>query len=137
IDTETTGLSAGNDRIIELAIIGLDSNGEKQWEWCSLINPERDTGGGLAVRVHQIYPRDVEQAPRFRDFAGHVAKLLAGRAIIGHNVAFDIQMLVAEFQRLRVRTPDLIHLCTASIARNLAIRPCTLDACCDAIGRAH
>jgi DNA polymerase III subunit epsilon len=65
VDTETTGLSPTSDRIIELAIIGLDECGEPQWEWCSLINPERDTGPGLAVRVHQIYPRDVAGVPRF------------------------------------------------------------------------
>jgi DNA polymerase-3 subunit epsilon len=61
IDTETTGLSLKNDRIIELAVIGLDANVNKEWEWCSLINPERDTGQGMAVRIHQIYSRDVRQ----------------------------------------------------------------------------
>jgi DNA polymerase III epsilon subunit-like protein len=33
MDVETTGFGK-NDRIIELALIGLDQFGDKQWEWC-------------------------------------------------------------------------------------------------------
>ena len=99
IDTETTGLSLSNDRIIELAVIGLDADGEKEWEWCSLINPERNTGHGMAVRIHQIYSSDVADAPTFSEFAGHIADILQGRAVIAHNAKFDLGMLGAEFKR--------------------------------------
>lgn len=134
IDTETTGLSLTSDRVIELAIIGLDAIGNQEWEWCSLINPERDTGHGLAVRVHQIYPRDVSEAPTFAEFAGHIARILSGRVLIGHNVKFDLGMLAAEFGRLGHPLPDIIQICTADIARESGFRPYGLEACCEALG---
>lgn len=134
VDTETTGLSPKSDRIIELAVIGLDENGELEWEWCSLINPERDTGHGLAVRVHQIYPRDVQGAPNFADFAGHVLNLLSGRAVIAHNAAFDLGMLAAEFERLQSPLPPLPQICTMTLARQAGFRKSGLGPCCQALG---
>jgi DNA polymerase III subunit epsilon len=133
VDTETTGLSPTSDRIIELAIIGLDECGEPEWEWCSLINPERDTGPGLAVRVHQIYPRDVAGVPRFSDYVGHILSLLAGRAVISHNAAFDLGMLAAEFARARAPFPAVPQICTATMARAAGFRPYRLEACCQAL----
>jgi DNA polymerase-3 subunit epsilon len=134
IDTETTGLSLKNDRIIELAVIGLDADGNREWEWCSLINPERDTGHGFAVRVHQIYSRDVADAPTFSDFAGHIANILRGRAVIAHNAIFDLGMLGAEFGRIGVKIPTLTHLCTMDMAKNCGLRPWRLENCCTMLG---
>lgn len=134
IDTETTGLSLRNDRIIELAVIGLDADGDKEWEWCSLINPERDTGHGMAVRIHQIYPRDVADAPTFSEFSGHIADILRGRAVIAHNARFDLTMLGAEFSRLGVTIPSLTHICTADMARDCGFRPWRLENCCTVLG---
>ena len=131
IDTETTGLSSTKDRIIELAIIGLDADGNKEWEWCSLINPERDTGHGLVIKVHQIYPRDVAGAPRFADFAGHVADILNGRVVIAHNARFDLGMIGAEFERLGVELPPVAQICTQELARDCGYRPYTLESCCE------
>jgi len=134
IDTETTGLNVARDRIIEIAIIGLNADGRKQWEWCSLINPGRDTGGGLAKRVHQIYERDVASAPTFEDYAGYIADVLAGRALIAHNAKFDFGMLAAEFGRLGVSVPPAPQICTADLARDCGFRPWRLTACCTALG---
>jgi DNA polymerase III subunit epsilon len=134
IDTETTGLSLASDRVIELGIIGLDTEGNVEWEWCSLINPERDTGHGLAVRVHQIYPRDVANAPTFSQLAGEISERLSGRALMGHNIRFDLGMVAAEFERLGYAVPDLIHVCTADLARIAGFRPYHLHACCTALG---
>ena len=134
IDTETTGLNFASDRIIELAVIGLDSDGNKEWEWCSLINPERDTGGGLAIRIHQIYPRDVVNAPTFAEFAGYIGNILHGRALIAHNARFDLGMLGAEFGRVGVRVPPVTQICTADLARDCGFRPWRLEDCCAALG---
>ena len=133
-DVEATGLSPSSDRIIEIGLIGLDAEGEFEWEWCSLINPERDTGSGLARRVHQIYPRDVAQAPTFRDVSGHIAELIRGRCLIAHNVRFDIGMLHAEFERLGVHLPAVMTICTAEMARDCGFNPWRLAACCDLLG---
>ncbi|MDN3517029.1 exonuclease domain-containing protein [Aquisalimonas lutea] len=134
VDTETTGLSPSHDRIIELAVIGLDAEGSMEWEWCSLINPgHAGTGHGLAVQVHQIYPRDVADAPTFADFAGYISRMLSGRALIGHNARFDLGMLAAEFQRLHQDLPEVPQICTSNLARDLGFRPYGLKDCCDAL----
>ncbi|WP_018864394.1 3'-5' exonuclease [Thioalkalivibrio sp. ARh3] len=134
IDTETTGLSPRHDRIIEFAAIGLDDTGAIEWEWCSLINPEQaGTGNGLAVQVHQIYPRDVAEAPTFADLAGHLSRMLSGRALVGHNVRFDLGMLAAEFKRLQQDVPEVPQICTSTLARQLGFRPYGLKDCCDAL----
>ena len=132
-DVETTG-TGNNDRIIELALIGLDQSGEKQWEWCSLINPERDTGPGFVVNIHQIYPRDVEDAPTFSDFSGYIAELLNRRILIAHNASFDLRMLSLEFSRLGVCMPNIEHICTLNMARSMGIKPAKLENCCDVLG---
>lgn len=132
-DVETTG-TGKKDRVIELAIIGLDQSGNKQWEWCSLINPERDTGLGIVVKIHQIYPRDVEDVPTFGEFSGHIAKLLNGRILIAHNAPFDLRMLSSEFSRLGVIVPNIEYICTLNVARSMNINPATLENCCKALG---
>lgn len=132
IDTETTGLSHASDRIIELAIIGLDESGDVEWEWCTLLNPERDTGHGLAVRVHQIYASDVLEAPTFADCAAHVADLLGPRTLIGHHLRFDLQMLMAEFRRLGHEIAAPAGICTLELARRRGLYPADLSSCCDA-----
>lgn len=133
LDAETTG-TGKTDRIIELALIGLDQFGEKQWEWCSLINPERDTGPGMVVKIHQIYPRDVENVPTFSDFSGHIAKLLNGRVVIAHNAAFDLRMLSSEYSRLGIIAPNIEHVCTLNVARSMGISPANLENCCNVLG---
>jgi len=132
-DVETTG-TGKKDRVIELALIGLDRSGDIQWEWCSLINPERDTGLGIVVKIHQIYPKDVKDAPTFSDFSGHIAKLLNGRILIAHNAPFDIRMLSYEFSRLGVIIPNIEYICTLNVARSIDISPATLENCCKILG---
>jgi len=133
LDVETTG-TGKNDRVIELALIGLDQSGDKQWEWCSLINSERGTGSGIVVKIHQIYPRDVEDVPTFSDFSGHIAKLLNGRTLIAHNAPFDLRMLSSEFSRLGVIVPNIEYVCTLNVARSMGISPATLENCCEVLG---
>lgn len=134
IDTETTGVNLNTDRIIELAIIALDEDGNKQWEWCSLINPGRDTGGGLVRRIHQIYPRDVSNAPTFDEFAGHIADILDVRVLIAHNARFDLGMLGSEFNRLGVKIPPIMQICTIDLARECGLPHGGLEECCSALG---
>lgn len=134
VDVETTGFSPVDDRVIEIGIVGLDENAERQWEWGTLINPERDTGRGLAVKVHQIYSRDVENAPTFARFAGYIAHLLSGRVIVGHNVRFDWSMLEAEFTRSGWDVPDVAVLCTMDLARRSGAPSGKLAGCCEWLG---
>ncbi|MCX7666704.1 MAG: exonuclease domain-containing protein, partial [Gemmataceae bacterium] len=67
LDVETTGLVPARERIIEIGIVLLNSAGQVEAELESLINPQRDVGPS---HIHQVYARDVQNAPTFADFAG-------------------------------------------------------------------
>lgn len=128
IDVETTGLSPWrHDRIVELAVVVVTPDGVVQQEYETLVNPERDMG---PTRIHQIRAGDVLNAPRFREIAGDLVEILRGAQVIGgHNVSFDRNFLVKEYERQGVVLPDLPLLCTCRhFGRN------SLEACCREFG---
>jgi len=135
IDTETTGLLPGHrHRVIEIAVVLLDARGRFEHEWVTLLNPQRDLG---PQHIHGILTADVLAAPEFGDVAAHLAGLLAGRMVVGHNVEFDLGFLRAEFARTGAAVPLVTEraMCTMALAGYLypgAKR--TLGACCSAAG---
>ncbi|MFJ6670544.1 exonuclease domain-containing protein [Actinosynnema sp. NPDC091369] len=133
VDVETTGFAArGSDRVVEVAVVGLDDGGRVTDEWCTLLNPGRDLG---PQHVHRIRAADVWHAPTFARAAGAVAARLAGRVVVAHNLSFDARFLTAEFARAGVDLP-VTGLCTMRLADrylpNLVGR--SLAACCEAAG---
>ncbi|MFK4089387.1 exonuclease domain-containing protein [Kribbella sp. NPDC020789] len=135
IDTETTGLLPNHrHRVIEIAVVLLDSRGRVEDEWVTLLNPHRDLG---PQHIHGILTADVLGAPEFGAVARRLGELLAGRMVVGHNVEFDLGFLRAEFERLGVSVPLITErsMCTMALAGYLypgARR--TLGACCEAAG---
>lgn len=115
LDVETTGLNPfRNDRIVELALVVVDSDGSIVREFATLINPERDIG---PTRVHGLSTRDVLSAPTFSGIARELADVLYGCvAIAGHNVRFDLSFLDAEFKRIGFTLPDFPSICTMKLA---------------------
>lgn len=113
VDVETTGLSAGRDRILELAIVRTDTDLNIVDEWVCRFHPDGPVG---AVHVHGITDADVARAPRFAVMIDDVTRRLAGAAIVGHNVNFDLAFLRAEFARAGWALPFLPALCTYEAA---------------------
>ena len=76
IDVETTGLSPlHNHRVLEVALVLVDSDGNIVYEWDTLINPLRDIG---ATDIHGLSAADVSPAPTFDQIAPELASLLRG-----------------------------------------------------------
>lgn len=94
IDTETTGLVMGRDRIIEIAIIKI-KDGEPAARYSTLVNPGRRISQG-ASEVNGLTEEDLADAPSFDEIADEVSKLLGEDTIIGHNPAFDTDFLWRE-----------------------------------------
>ncbi|XVS64437.1 exonuclease domain-containing protein [Actinosynnema sp. CA-299493] len=133
VDVETTGFSArGSDRVVEVAVVGLDDAGRVTDEWCTLLNPGRDLG---PQHVHRIRAADVWHAPTFAQAAGALTARLAERVVVAHNLSFDARFLTAEFARAGVDLP-VTGLCTMRLAdRYLPDRAGrSLAACCEAVG---
>lgn len=100
LDFETTGMWAGPDRVVEVAIVRVDPGQTPRLVIDTLVHPDRPVG---ATYVHGITDADVADAPRFRDIAGHILDAIEGCAVAAYNVGFDIPFLRAELQRIGVR----------------------------------
>lgn len=96
VDVETTGLTAWEDRVLEIGIITADETGTPTETWSTLINPRRPV---TATFIHGITDADVKNAPRFSQALPEIMQRLSGRIIVGHNVAFDLAFINAEFRR--------------------------------------
>lgn len=109
VDVETTGLSPRRDRIVSIGVVLLTSRGEIEHEWGTLVNPQGPVG---ATHIHGIRDEDVVDAPTFDSLAAPIVNLLRGRAVAGHNVAFDSSFLKFEFGRAGWGWPSVPTLCT-------------------------
>ena len=102
LDTETTGVKADRDRIVELAVLRIAPDGEV-FERVRRYNP------GIpipqeATEIHGIADADVADEPAFRRTAVSLSKLLAPCDLAGFNLrGFDLPILLEEFRRAGVR----------------------------------
>lgn len=98
-DLETTGVTVGADRIVEISILKLHPDGERS-VFTRRINPEMPIPE-FASKVHGIYDKDVADAPNFRQLAPEIASFIGNADLAGYNSnKFDIPMLVDEFLRV-------------------------------------
>ena len=93
IDTETTGLDPGCDRVVSLAVLPIDG-GRLRFEAAVqlLVDP------GLPIppqttAVHGICDADVGGAPDLAAALAIAAPALRDRIVVGHNLAFDLAFL--------------------------------------------
>lgn len=136
VDVETTGLNPyHSDRIVEIAVVLLNSQPGVQLEYTTVVNPERDVG---PTSIHGLTASDVATAPRFNQIAGRVADMLSHAvAIVGHCVAFDISFLRAEFGRMGITMPEYPRLDTRSLAGGGTLATSCVDFGVQFDGQAH
>lgn len=95
IDTETTGLKAGEDRIVELATVTM-LKGKVLNRRQTLLNPGIPIPEG-ASKVHGITDEMVADAPRIEDIAeGFLALVRKMPVLVAYNAPFDLRFLRAE-----------------------------------------
>ena len=116
-DLETTGAKVGKDRIVEIAILRVDTNNqESQKVW--RINPEMDISF-QATQVHGISNQMVEIEPNFAHYSNEIYQFIKGCDLAGFNaIKFDIPILVEEliradidfdFSRIRMIDSQVIY----------------------------
>ncbi len=108
-DLETTGTEIGRDRIVEIAVVKVATDGqittlpaargsENRW----LINPGVPIPLEASL-IHGIYDTDVKDAPTFADVAPKLFKFLFDCDLGGFNSnRFDIPLLAEEFLRAEI-----------------------------------
>lgn len=87
VDIETTGGSAGNEKITEIAIITHD--GKKIVDrYSTLLNPEKPIPEFIQ-RFTGITDYMVQNQPKFYEVAKDILELMEGKIFVAHNVNFD------------------------------------------------
>jgi DNA polymerase-3 subunit epsilon len=122
-DVETTGLSAENDRITEIACVNV-LNGKVTDEFSSLVNPKQFipryitelTGINNEMVIDK--PDFKELLPRLNDFINNIEGIMV---FCGHNVSFDHRFINASLLRAGASTLHLNTLCTARLARRMKL----------------
>jgi len=87
LDLETTGLSAKEDRIIEIGAIRYE-NGREVERFETFVNPGRRIPAKI-TEVTGIVCEMVEDAPYIENVMEKLLAFVKGNVIIGHNIMFD------------------------------------------------
>ncbi|GAB1309511.1 3'-5' exonuclease [Urechidicola sp. KH5] len=97
-DLETTGINIAKDRIVEISILKVMPNGNKESKtW--LVNPEIEIPKE-ASDIHGITNEHVVTEPTFKELAPEVSAMIKGCDLAGFNSnRFDIPLLAEEMLR--------------------------------------
>ena len=100
-DLETTGTNVAKDRIVEISILKVFPNGNKEshtWR----VNPEMPIPPSTTA-IHGISNEMVENEPTFKELAHKVHELMKDSDLGGYNSnRFDIPLLAEELLRAEV-----------------------------------
>ncbi len=97
-DLETTGVQVAKDRIVEISILKVFPNGNKESKtW--LVNPTIPIPKE-AAEIHGITDEKVMNEPTFKQLSSEISALLHNCDLAGYNSnKFDIPLLAEEFLR--------------------------------------
>ena len=100
-DLETTGINIGKDRIVEISMLKIFPNGNKESNtW--LVNPEIEIPAETSA-IHGITNERVVTEPTFKELAQTVYNLIHDADLAGFNSnRFDIPLLAEEFLRVGI-----------------------------------
>ncbi|HST85165.1 MAG TPA: TerD family protein [Kineosporiaceae bacterium] len=124
VDVETSGLSAAADRVLQLAVMQLNSRGGLEDSWTTLLDPGCDPG---PVHLHGLTRARLAGSPRYDMVAQQVSRMLAGRVLVAHNASFDWQFLSAEAARAGQPLAVAGRLCTLALTRRLDVPVASLS----------
>lgn len=119
LDIETTGFSPNrHHKILEVAIITTDNNGNILEEYETLINANRDIDNS---HIHGIIPEMIKDAPLIEEAIIDIANNLNNKIIVGHNISFDLNFINHELKRNLDISIDVnkSSICTLQLSREL------------------
>lgn len=117
VDTETTGVQAGEDRLVEIGAVKV-RGGAIVGTFQHLIDPQRHVPSrityltGISTAMVFGQPTAAEVLPSFLDFLGD-------GILVAHNLQFDYRFLQHELDRAGLPPLDVEALCTLRLARRL------------------
>jgi DNA polymerase-3 subunit epsilon len=100
-DLETTGLNIASDRIVEISIIKIMPNGDKEIK-TKRINPTIPISKESSA-IHGIFDKDVKNKATFAEVAKEFAEFINDCDLAGYNSnKFDIPLIAEEFLRANI-----------------------------------
>ena len=99
LDTETTGLSSVNDKVIEIACIEIEDHIPTGEKFHVFLNPEMEISQG-AYDTHGISKEFLKNKPKFNDVAKDFIKFIDGKKLVIHNAEFDLAFLNKELKEV-------------------------------------
>ncbi len=112
-DLETTGTNVATDRVVEISILKVFPNGNKESKtW--LVNPEMPIPEEV-VAVHGISNEKVANEPTFKQLSKEIYKMIKDSDLAGFNSdRFDIPLLAEEMLRAEVDF-DMKHMVSVDV----------------------
>jgi len=121
-DTETTGLSPVDDRVVEIAAIAFRPDGAQVGVFEQLVDPGIPIPPAL-TGIHGITDAMVSGKPRIEQVLPEFIRFVGSSVLIAHNAPYDIAMLMVPLRRMgagrgaAVPLPGNRVLDTCSLAR--------------------
>ena len=112
-DLETTGTNVAHDRIVEISILKVYPNGNKESKtW--LVNPEVEIPAEV-VKIHGISNEKVANEPTFKELSKEIYNMIKDSDLGGFNSdRFDIPLLAEEMLRAEVDF-DMKHMVSVDV----------------------
>lgn len=135
-DTETTGLDARDDRIIEIGGVELVNRFPTGRTFHEFVNPQGRKVHAEALAIHGIGDAQLAGKPTFDQISSDFLDFIDGAKLVAHNAGFDVAFVNAEFARLGLpaiepgRVVDTLMLAR----RKHPMGPNSLDALCRRYG---
>jgi DNA polymerase-3 subunit epsilon len=121
IDFETSGFQPGSSRILEVAVIKINKNGQVLDEFTTLVNPER--GGVGRSDIHKITLSMVNNAPKLSDIVGDLLKILDSSIVVAHNARFEENFLESAFRENGIKHQLMPTIDTLWLSRQVLNLP--------------
>jgi DNA polymerase III epsilon subunit-like protein len=116
IDLETSGFNPPESKILEIAILKIDSDGNELDRFETLINPKDGKVG--RTDIHGIELRMLNGAPTFSEASGRILEIIQNSIIVAHNARFEENFLANELNEVGLELDLIPAIDTLWLARN-------------------
>ena len=118
VDFETTGLNPETDRIVQLAAIIMNGEGDIIDSFDTIVKPESPSEYQHgAEHIHGISAEQVANGMPLRKALEQLWSISSGNVFTTHNAAFDLGFLHAESERVGIEGRIEFHIDTLELSR--------------------
>jgi DNA polymerase-3 subunit epsilon len=120
VDTETTGLSTDDDRVLQVGVVVVRGNGAVEKEFVTYVRRLTWGFGHVgAFHIHGITRRQLRGGIKPREALEELNALISDCVFTAHNAKFDIGFLQSDSTRLQIPLKLTGPLCTLTLSRKL------------------